>query len=109
MVDVVKSLSEQLQQVQRQAQLQLVEQQATITEQQAFIEAQHLEQADLTRALTERANRQQEVNAEQARLINALNVNVFRLERPWRASECLKKDGNLLMYKHRYIGYVNFI
>ena len=34
LVDVVKSLSEQLQQVQRQFQLELAEQQATITEQQ---------------------------------------------------------------------------
>ena len=99
LADVVKSLSEQLQQVQS----QLAEQQATITEQQAIIEAQHVEQARLTDALTERVNRQQEISAEQARLINVLNGTVFRLKSQWRASECFKEDGKLLIYKHRFV------
>ena len=60
LADVVKNLSEQLQQVQRQFQLQLVEQQATITEQQATIKEQ------------------QAISAEQARQIDALTRNVAK-------------------------------
>ena len=92
LADVVKNLSEQLQQVQS----QLAEQQATITEQQAFIEAQHLEQTRQTDALTERVNRQEEVNAEQARLNDA---KFFRLESQCRASECFKDEGNHHSYQ----------
>ena len=82
LADVVKNLSEQLQQVQRQFQLQRAEQQATITEQQA-INAEQARQIDvLTRN-----------DVKQARQVELLTDKVARLEAEHKVIAALQDTG----------------
>ena len=82
LTEVVKSLAEQLQQVQWQFQLQLAEQQATITEQQAV----NAEQARQIDALNER-------EVKQSRKIHRLVNNVARLEVEHKVIAALQDTG----------------
>ena len=82
LADVVKNLSEQLQQVQRQFQLQRAEQQATITEQQA-INAEQARQIDvLTRN-----------DVKQAQQVDRLTVKVARQEVEFKVIAALRDNG----------------
>ena len=89
LADVVKNLSEQLQQVQRQFQLQRAEQQATITEQQAVNAEQQaviVEQARQIDALTEN-------DVKQARQVELLTDKVARLEAEHKVIAALQDTG----------------
>ena len=82
LADVVKNLSEQLQQVQRQFQLELAEQQAVNAEQQAVI----VEQARQIDALTEN-------DVKQARQVELLTDKVARLEAEHKVIAALQDTG----------------
>ena len=82
LVDVVQNLSEQLQQVQRQFQLQLAEQQAINVEQQAV----NAEQARQIDAL----NRN---DVKQAQQVDRLSDNVARLEAEHKVIAALQDNG----------------
>ena len=84
LADVVKNLSEQLQQIQSQFQLQLAEQQATIAEQQAV----NAEQAQQIDAMTkndvkqgQQAENMKEIITVQARQIDVLTRNDVKQDR----------------------------
>ena len=82
LADVVKNSSEQLQQVQRQFQLQLAEQQVAIIEQQAVI----TEQARQIDALTKNG-------VKQGQQVDRLTANFARLEIEHKVIAALQDNG----------------
>ena len=89
LADVVKNLSGQLQQVQRQFQLQLAEQQATITEQQAVM-AEQVRKID---SLNENDVNMKTLITKQARQVDRLTDNVARLEAENKVIAALQDNG----------------
>ena len=87
--DVVKGLSEQLQQVQRQFQLQLAEQQAVITEQARQIHA--LTRNDVKQ--DQQVDNMAETITKQARQVDRLIDNVARLKAEHKVITALQDDG----------------
>ena len=96
LVDVVKSLSEQLQQVQQQFQLQLAEQQAVNAEQQATITEQQAINEEQKTVITEQA-RQIDVltrnDAKKAQQVDRLTDNFARLEAEHKVIAALQDNG----------------
>ena len=90
LADVVKNLSEQLQQVQRQFQLQLAEQQAINVEQQATI----TEQQAVIDSLIENDVNMKEIITEQAQQVDRLTDNFARLEAEHKVIAALHVQDN---------------